>query len=102
MSEPVHRALRIHKADNVAVVLSEVAPGDEVIVQGGPEPVRLIAHDRIPAGHKVALAPLTEDQWVIKYGEPIGKATQSVQKGRHVHTHNLVGLRGRTRLRDVA
>lgn len=102
MAEPVHRALRVHEADNVAVVLDDVASGDEVRAQGGAEPVHLVARERIPAGHKVALVPLTEGQWVIKYGEPIGKTTRSVQIGEHVHTHNVVGRRGRMRLRDVA
>lgn len=101
MSEFVHRALRIHEADNVAVVLSDVASGDEVAVQGGTEPVRIIARERIPAGHKLALVPLTKGHLVIKYGEPIGKATQPMQVGGHVHTHNVVGRRGRMRLRDV-
>ena len=100
MSGPVHRALCIHETDNAAVVLSEVASGDEVIIQGGEKPGHLVACEEIPAGHKMALTSLKEGQFVIKYGEPIGKATRSIQIGEHIHTHNLVGLRGRMRFQD--
>jgi hypothetical protein len=93
--------LRIHEADNVAVVLGDIASGDEVKIQGGTEPIHIIARERIPAGHKLALAHLERDQLIVKYGEPIGRTTRPIRMGEHVHTHNIVGLRGRMRLRDV-
>lgn len=60
---------KIHEKDNVAVQLD---PGEQ-----------------IPAGHKVALEPIKEGEFVIKYGEIIGRATQDIQPGQWVHTHNL-------------
>lgn len=51
------------------------------------------AIDRIPAGHKVALNEIARDSPIIKYGEPIGKATRDIQVGAHVHIHNTVSLR---------
>ena len=40
-------------------------------------------------GHKYALTFIKEGENIIKYGSPIGHATQDIEKGEHVHTHNL-------------
>lgn len=60
---------KIHPKDNVAVCLD--------------------GSDTIPAGHKFALVPIAKGEFVIKYGEIIGRATQDIQPGDWVHTHNL-------------
>lgn len=57
------RLLTINPADNVAVDLD--------------------------TGHKVALCDIAAGQNVIKYGFPIGHATETISKGDAVHTHNL-------------
>ena len=40
-------------------------------------------------GHKYALKFIKKGENIIKYGSPIGHATQDIEKGEHVHTHNL-------------
>lgn len=40
-------------------------------------------------GHKYALRDIAEGENIIKYGCPIGHATQPIKKGEHVHTHNM-------------
>ena len=40
-------------------------------------------------GHKYALRDIKAGEPVIKYGNPIGIATADIQKGEHVHTHNV-------------
>ena len=40
-------------------------------------------------GQKYAIAPIQKGENVIKYGNPIGHATQDIAPGEHVHTHNL-------------
>ena len=40
-------------------------------------------------GHKYALVPIKAGENVIKYGSPIGHATEDIGAGAHVHTHNL-------------
>ena len=40
-------------------------------------------------GHKYALRDIRAGENVIKYGNPIGHATEDIAKGQHVHTHNL-------------
>jgi altronate dehydratase small subunit len=49
----------------------------------------------VPFGHKVALEPLAAGDEVRKYGEIIGTATRSVERGEWVHTHNCESTRGR-------
>ncbi len=39
-------------------------------------------------GHKFALFDIKKGENIIKYGSPIGHATEDIRKGEHVHTHN--------------
>jgi len=43
----------------------------------------------IEDGHKYAVRDIALGENIIKYGHPIGHATCDIQKGEHVHTHNL-------------
>jgi altronate hydrolase len=40
-------------------------------------------------GHKYALTDIKKGENIIKYGNPIGHATEDIKKGEHVHTHNV-------------
>jgi len=40
-------------------------------------------------GHKYALRDIKCGENIIKYGNPIGHATEDIKKGEHVHTHNV-------------
>lgn len=51
--------------------------------------VSLEGSEAIPAGHKYALRHIGKGEAVIKYGEIIGRATQDIEKGEWVHTHNV-------------
>ena len=59
------KTLKINERDNVAVMLD----GDL-------------------SGHKTALCDIKKGENVIKYGYPIGHATEDIKAGDHVHTHN--------------
>jgi altronate hydrolase len=83
------QAVRIHPDDNVAVAVGPLHEGTEVAVDGA----RVVLAEDIPAGHKLALAPLAPGDAVRKYGFVIGEATAPVAAGTWVHSHNL-----RTRL----
>lgn len=43
----------------------------------------------IDDGHKYAIRDIDEGESIIKYGQPIGHATQNIKAGEHVHTHNI-------------
>lgn len=40
-------------------------------------------------GHKYAVKDIKKGENIIKYGYPIGHATADINKGEHIHTHNL-------------
>ena len=51
----------------------------------------------IKDGHKYAVRDIAKGESIIKYGMPIGHATEDIKKGEHVHTHNLkTNLSGKT------
>ena len=79
------RLIRIHPADNVAVSVGALVAGNVVQVDGSAlTPIR-----DVPAGHKVALQHIAVGGQIIKYGFPIGSATQEIAPGQWVHSDNL-------------
>lgn len=80
------RAIMVSRDDNVAVLLTEVHVGEEVILSTGWSEIALQA---IPPGHKMAVVALEAGESIIKFGEVIGRATRQIQPGEHVHVHNL-------------
>lgn len=88
------KALKINPRDNVAVVLADVNPGEEIVVTTDEKVVHIEARQAIPFGHKIALTDLGSDQPIIKYGEEIGRAQGKIGAGDWVHLHNLTCRRG--------
>ena len=43
----------------------------------------------VTSGHKYAVKDIKKGENIIKYGMPIGHATEDIKKGDHVHTHNV-------------
>ena len=91
-----HFGLRVHEKDNVATAFAMVIMGETVIVadkNGRKE--EIITKSKISYGHKIAVVDIAKGESVFKYGETIGRATSSIQKGEHVHVQNMESLRGR-------
>ncbi|CAG9620939.1 UxaA family hydrolase [Sutcliffiella rhizosphaerae] len=74
----------VHKDDNVLVTLKEFQEGERIEVNGRVINIKLT----IPAGHKIALKDIQPGENIIKYGYPIGHASDSIHEGEWVHTHN--------------
>jgi altronate hydrolase len=79
------KAIRIHPNDTVAVALRVLAAGEDVVT--GDE--RITLREEVPAGHKLALKHHEPAESVVKYGFPIGCATEPIARGGWVHSHNL-------------
>lgn len=80
----------MHPEDNVATVLEKVGKDEEIAIEKGSNDTELItAVTKIRFLHKVAIKDIPEGTAVIKYGQIIGRATQEIQKGTHVHTKNV-------------
>lgn len=77
---------QIHPADNVATLLDD---GTDLVQLLGSEPREIRLREKIPAGHKVALADFAEGAAVVKFGVRIGHATTAIAAGAWVHLHNL-------------
>jgi len=91
----VKKALIISPADNVATALEDIAAGDSVEARFEKKAETLEARESIPFGFKIALTEIPKGGNVLKYGEPIGKASAPIRKGSLVHIHNVEGARGR-------
>lgn len=89
------RAIVIDPKDNVASLLADVQNNEMVQAQSGEEFMKFQIKEPLPFGHKFALKPIKKGENVIKYGEIIGRATQDIAEGGHVHVHNVESLRGR-------
>lgn len=75
----------VHDHDDAAIALESLRKGETYEIAG-----RIITlRDDIPFGHKVALRNIPKGDHVIKYGNPLGHATQDIQIGEHIHTHNM-------------
>lgn len=88
-------ALIINKKDNVATALKQLGKADRIHLAIEDRSLDVILSQAIPFGHKFALSNIDEGGAVIKYGEKIGTASEVINKGDHVHLHNLEGFRGR-------
>ncbi len=83
----MNELIRINKNDVVAVALRPLSANSEISVSGADFKIKL--NEDIPMGHKVALKDINAGDQIIKYGFPIGEATENISKGGHVHTNNM-------------
>lgn len=83
------KVIVINDRDNVATALEPLQAGNEVSVsiRGRIEKIRLVSD--IPAGHKFALWDVEKGEALFKYGEPIGQSRMRINRGEHVHVHNV-------------
>jgi altronate hydrolase len=77
--------VQVDPADQVGVALRPLAAGEVLTVEGTPLPVI----EPIATGHKIALVEIAASDDVRRYGWPIGRATQAIPAGAHVHSHNV-------------
>lgn len=72
--------IRIHAADNVAIVAN-----DGGLKAGATFADGLVLVDNVPQGHKVALADLAEGDAIVRYNVVIGYAQKALPRGSWVH-----------------
>ncbi|EMA48174.1 UxaA family hydrolase [Halococcus salifodinae] len=91
-------ALRMARSDNVATAIADLDAGTDVATDANTV---TLAGD-VAFGHKFALLPIAAGEGMRKYGEVIGRATDDVDPGEHVHVHNCESTRGRGDLAATA
>ena len=79
------KLLRIHRDDNVLIVVEPIRAGDRDVIDGH----EVVFTQNIAIGHKVAARNIKAEEKVYKCGVPIGSAKETIPAGSHIHLHNL-------------
>jgi len=79
-------AIQLHPQDQVVIAKANLQAGTRLVLD---DERQITVRGFIPAGHKIALMGVASGDPIRRYGQIIGFATQAVQPGDHVHTHNL-------------
>ena len=79
------KLLRIHRDDNVLIVVAPILAGDCDLIDGK----EVAFKQTIAIGHKVAARAIAAGEKIYKCGVPIGSAKEAIPAGAHIHLHNL-------------
>ena len=79
------KLLRLSPFDNIFVARCGILV-DEILTIGEQT---VAVETTIPLGFKVAAQDIAAGEKILKYGAPIGSATQAIRAGEIVHTHNM-------------
>ena len=82
MTRTAPRTLLLSEADNVAVAL-------ETLDVGTATAQSVTIHRRVPKGHKFALRAISAGEPIVKFGQIIGFAKETIPPGDWVHEHNV-------------
>jgi hypothetical protein len=77
--------LLLHPDDNIVVARRDIAAGEKVELDGDSFTIPAA----VELGHKLARRSIEANGRVLKYGAPIGSMKMRVDRGEHVHLHNL-------------
>ena len=78
--------------DNVGVVVIEKVKKNQDCncwIMENDKSSKIQSKSEIPLGHKIAMIDLKEGDTILKYGHDIGKVVKNINKGEHVHVHNV-------------
>jgi|HubBroStandDraft_6_1064221.scaffolds.fasta_scaffold61189_3 altronate hydrolase len=75
--------IRLNPNDDVVIARHQLSAGTSI------QQENLVAAEMIPPGHKVAARRIEAGEPVRRYNQIIGSASQTIEPGYHVHTHNL-------------
>lgn len=79
------RLMLLHERDNVLIARARIRGGETISVDGRP----IAVSADLPLGHKLAVRAIAAGEKILKYGAPIGRATNAIALGEHVHVHNV-------------
>ena len=78
--------------DNVGVVVIEkITPNQDCNcwIMENDKSSKIQSKSEILLGHKIAMIDLKEGDTILKYGHDIGRVVKNINKGEHVHVHNV-------------
>ncbi len=85
-----------HKGDTLGVVVVEGVKAGQTLtgwVMETDETIEVKVLDAVPLGHKLALADIADGADMIKYGNPVGRASEAIKLGGYVHYQNMKSRR---------
>lgn len=87
----IHFVVHSHDDSTGVAVVEGIQAGQALTgwVMDKDEILTLTVGDAIPIGHKLALIDIAAGDTVIKYGHDIGRAVAPIQRGQHLHVHNV-------------
>lgn len=85
------RVLVLEGDDTVGTAISDLEAASSLSYDGRT----IELSEPISFGHKVAMEPISAGEQIRKYGAVIGTATEAIEPGDWVHTHNCESNRGR-------
>ena len=79
------KLIKLSPGDNIFVAAGGIGAGETLTI--GAQSVAV--EKAIPLGFKIAARDIVPGEKILKYGAPIGSATQPIRAGEIVHTHNM-------------
>src|SRR6267142_152161 len=79
-------AVYLSPDDNICVAARNLPAGQALEIAG----TRITLVEPVRLGHKIAVRSIRKGEQVRKYGQIIGQATEAIEPGQWVHSHNLV------------
>ena len=79
------RLILLDARDNVFVARTRLPAGEPIETGTG----RAVIDRDIALAHKVARRAIAAGEKILKYGAPIGVATEAIAPAAHVHVHNM-------------
>lgn len=76
------RFVHLNAADNIILAVDPLLAGTSINA--------VVARQRIPPGHKMAITSLAAGDAIVKYGQIIGFASKDIFPGDWIHEHNVV------------
>ncbi len=81
------RCFQVNPEDNVATLLQD-AGAEPATILGASRNTAVTLLESIALGHKVCTRFVAKGDPIVKYGVPIGVATEDIAMGAWVHLHN--------------
>jgi len=81
----VKEIIKINQEDNVVVALRDLSKSETIKI----DTKKIEIKEDVKRGHKIAIANISTNENVVKYGYPIGYAIKDIEIGSWVHTHNI-------------
>jgi hypothetical protein len=77
--------IELSPKDNVLIIARSLARGESYQIGGRT----FVLSQSLGLGHKLASREIKAGEKILKYGAPVGSATQAIAQGEHVHLHNM-------------